>query len=424
LEAYTFGIELEYVPDSSDQDKELDVDAIRDALMDHSSVTDAYFEWLDNKREKLNRRWDGTLSRWDDSYGPVSLDDWSSHNAEPDSTNEEEHKLWEDEQSDVDWEYRRWERNDKLDNISEFVDELIDDGEWVNYIDDGNYFLDSNNDVDIQFGVDGSIDYIQNEMNQNVVEGTDTDADTWAVGPDGDNVEIRSKHLKQTEFDLVVSICNHVRYQTTSGGTSAHVHIGLPKDFDAFDLLTITTLTDENAVKTDAGPQREFKSWSKLRNSLHNIIVNQIIKTKSNQSSATNTFVLSNSDLQTLLTGIDRFHGTNVKAMLRGTIEFRYLSSTIVKTPSIFVKWIQYFLILPKIAKSRNKVVLKSENGADSQTITAVREHGKVRFTLNGSSSMTGLPAKDIKSGEVQPTSKFADLKSKKDKEKLSSLFI
>jgi hypothetical protein len=244
-------------------------------------------------------------------------------------------------------------------------------------------------------------------MHEKVNRETSTETE-WNVGYDGNNIEIRSKHLNQNEFNLVDSICKFVADQSTSGKMSAHVHVGLPSDFDAYDLLAMTTLVDEDAIKMVAGKDRSFSKFSKLRDSLHDAIFSSI-KLKSEFSY--NVTYMSNEQLKNLLKFLDRNHGTNVSSILfHNTVEFRYLSSNIASDSNTFIEWIKYFLLLPKIAKSRNTILIQGVY----EPLTVIRETGRVKFVLGRKSSTLNLPAGEIKN---IPFSKFQLAMQKKDQE-------
>jgi hypothetical protein len=420
LSAYTFGIELEYEPTTDDVDE----DKIRMELQNHPKIQVKYSDWLMDQRSSLNRRI-RSVDDWDDSYGPIDVDTFDSLESEPDKSDysdEEEYEKardnWTDKRREVKIEYTRFEYNGFYAVQDEYFQELIDDGEWENYVNRQNVV-----ERDEEGETLDAISYIKNEMGEKVQYG-DSTVDTWGVGPDGGNIEIRSKHLNQTEFNLVKEISYYVKRKKVGGGTSAHVHIGLPTDFDAFDLLAITTLVDERAIKQTVGPQRQLASWAKLRTDLNNSIVDALIKTPQNQSTNEKSFILTNEQLFKLLSRIGRYWGTNVAAMSKGgTIEFRYLSSEVTKNPDTFIKWIQYYLLLPKVAKSRNSVILKQSTGQDSQSVTAIRQSGGVKFVLNSGGATPNLPASALKAGQVPVVSpKFAQAKKEKELEKQRQL--
>lgn len=422
MDAYTFGIEFEYEPSSSE---EVDENKLRLELENNSEVYGNYSEWVEEQRRDVNRRMYNDVSRWDNSYGPIDTDTYDSLVSEPEprdfETDEEYDKAydqWKSSRDDVEYEYNHWLRRDFDDYRDDYISWIIRSGEWERYVDRSSVADKSS----IEDNVREAMSYIQNNMGENVQYG-DSGKDVWGVGPDGENIEIRSKHLKQSEFELVKQISDYVSEQNVSGGTSAHVHIGLPDDFDAFDLLAITTLVDERAIKNQVGPGRDLASWAQLRDKLHNSIVNKLIKTPENQSTKEKSFVLSNERLFVLLSDLGRYWGTNVAAMRsKRTIEFRYLGSQIASNVVAFIKWIQYYLLLPKVAKSRNSVILKQTIGIDSQSVTAIRQSGSVKFVLNiGRYSTPNLPAADLKKGTIGVVSpKIAQAK----KEKIAKISI
>lgn len=392
LDAYTFGIELEYKP-NSDDDGEYDWHEINHDMYDNQSVRDEYDEHVTDERKRLNRNWRGNLDNWDDTYGPIDPDAFTEYFPEPNSENyandeeyETEYNKWKDQLNNIDREYNRWKNYYYYDKLVDFIS-LLDP---FDYLEMDNY---ATHGFDIDSAIETVTDYISKNMQQAVVKDNNANKTRWAVGPDGDNIEIRSKHLNQNEFHLVTAICEYVEEHNTSGKTSAHIHIGLPKDFDEFDLLAMTTLVDEKAIKSTVGPERALNSFAKLRNSLHTAILNGINSRKGEKIDG--AYFISNKNIDLSLNYIDRNHGTNICAMWEhGTIEFRYLDSRITRRSPLFINWIKYFLLLPKIAKSRNRIVIK---GNDVNLI-AVRESGGIRFYTDKKAPTSNLPAADIKS--------------------------
>lgn len=188
--------------------------------------------------------------------------------------------------------------------------------------------------------------------------------------------------MRQTadDFKLISTVGNWVSDQSTSGTTGMHIHIGLPKDFDMFDLLAMTTLVDEKAVKQLVSIDRDFASYAKLRRSISNLIISRVreyVIRQSENKPMPKSFVLTNSQMKEVLSNFDRNHGTNIAAFgEHKTIEFRYLESGMAYN---VLKWIEYFLLLPRIAKSRNKVTLDSIYG---ETLIATRMPDKIKFTF------------------------------------------
>jgi hypothetical protein len=157
-----------------------------------------------------------------------------------------------------------------------------------------------------------------------------------------------------------------------------HVHIGVPSDFDMFDVLAMSTLVDEKAIKSAVAMDRDFNSFAKLRRSLSNAIYNRIHEYMRRQSeNVPKSFTLTNAQMKEVLSHFDRNHGTNIAAFNEHkTIEFRYLGSDMADQ---VLKWISYFLLLPRIAKSRNQVKLDT---IYNEQIVATRMPGKIKFDL------------------------------------------
>jgi hypothetical protein len=415
LDSYTFGIELEFKPFRSVQ--ELNEDKLTKLLLNNQNFINSYEEWRIEQSKDLNKRWRGDIEKWDDSYGPPAEDDWLDHNPEPEEKNfsneeefQESYSVWKDTLSDIRYNNKKY---DFYSHTDDYIHILIGNDGWQEYVNEVDVY-------DYEESMVGSIynaeKYISEKMNQFVTSDGDATETYWSVGEDGPNVEIRTKHLSQDEFNLVTQICHFVSYEETGGDTSAHVHIGLPKDFDAFDLLAITTLVDENSVKTDVGPERELSSYARLRTSLHAALIN-LIRKKSKVTK--NSVDISNETFLSWISEIDRNNGTNIRSMsANGTIEFRYLSSDIAGTSDVLIKWIKYFLILPKIAKTRNKIVLSGAIEGDvPNIITAVRLPGKIQFIFSGKPVTPNLPSDYIKTHTEIPTSqKVADYKKQKAK--------
>lgn len=401
LNSYKFGIELEFMPSYDDAD--VDERKIEMALLNDMSFIRFAEQRVDELRNDVNRRWRGDIDRWDDSYGPIDPDEWMSHNPEPDADDfetEDEYNesldKWKSTLSDLEYYFKKFDRNDYFDGI---IRDVIRSGEWTEYVS----YEDVVSGRDSTAEIKEAIEFISRRMGQQVVYGDGSSETNWAVGEDGSNIEIRSKHLNQSEFNLVNYICGYVSDKETSGGTSAHVHIGLPEDFDAFDVLAITTLVDEKSIENQVGPERELSTWAKFRHSLHFslirlILLNQKSKSDGGFDGFKKEFSISNSDLsKKIYPYINRYHGTNVASVSKlKTIEFRYLSSDICSHPNTLINWIKYFLLLPKVAKSRNKVVLKLSDfqlddltidglkikDKDFTTLTCIRESGKVKFVF------------------------------------------
>lgn len=419
LDSYTFGIELEFVPEKSSIDR----DTVIEMLVKNRSFQEWADEFIQDERENLNRRWRGDAADWDETYGPVDPDTWENSNPEPnegDFDNREEFLKhmdeWETKYREVKWNYKGFSFSDFYEDIAHDVFRSHD---WYQYIDPSELPI---SDLDINRGCEAAIRYISKVIGERVTDSDEAGPDTWSVSPDGGNVEIRTRHLTQNDYERVKQICQFVSTQETHGGTSAHVHIGLPKDFDAFDLLAMTTLVDESSIKDEVGPDRELSSYARLRSELHRTLISRIIKEpKDVDGKVPEEFVIKNEHLKKMLSYLNRYHGTNIASIDIGTVEFRYLSSDIAGNSNRLIGWIKYFIILPKIAKSKNKVILKgieTSPASEHKTIVCVREPGQVRFFVNKKTArVSDRPPSDIKkTAEKEPGSEPLDADPRIDK--------
>lgn len=392
LEDYTFGVEFEFEPVVEEL---LSRDDIKTKLAhlygstNDNGLSRDYDSWLDEKRENALTRWTkrtngepSSLDDYDEEYGPMTEDDYKDHIPEPERSSfdsdeeyEEKHTEWEEKQNEVDNDYRRWNSRNRYDYQDEFIDSIVRSGNYDNYLADSELKR-----IDTEGSIVNAIDFIA-DLGEDVRYGDKSDSTTWAVGEDGSNIEIRSRHMRQSsqDFSLIQQVGNWVSDQTTGVNTGMHIHIGLPKDFDAFDLLAITTLVDEKAVQTALPYNRNFASYAKLRRSISNLFISKIRDKMRDErrDMIPKYFTLTNSEVLEIVKGFDRNHGTNIAAFSEHkTIEFRYLSTDIAYKIN---QWVDYFLLLPRIAKSRNKVILES---IYDEQLVATRLPGKIKFTF------------------------------------------
>lgn len=411
LDAYTFGIEFEFKPDT---ERKLNIAKVELELRNNRDFERDYLEFIENEKYRLNRRWNGELGDWDDSYGPPSEDEWIDKNPKPDKRDfetdeeyDESYNKWEDGYREI---MRINKYYDIYDQMESYIDTVIENGEWEGYISDSDHLYDTDPNERTQ-EIYEAINFIKDVLKEQAAYSDVATENVWAVGIDGSNIEIRTRHLKQNEndFDLVREMCGFIKRKQTSGGTSAHIHIGLPKDFDAFDVLAMSTLVDEKAVKIAAGSDRELETWAKLRDSLHKYLITALLP--GGGKIDVKSFALSNDKLLSIVKNASKYHGTNINAFSNHkTIEFRYLSSNIASQSELLLKWIRYFLILPKIAKSRNKILLSSTiNNIIPMDLVAIREPGKVKFIVRNKDNLhiknPELPAADIKQLASKPLS-------------------
>jgi len=414
----TFGVEYEYVPDT--QGKEVEKDDILEALNGswrggrNRELEAEYLSWLEEKRNDAAIQWKrygrGDINKYDDYYGPMSVDTFNDVFSEPklsDYSNEEEYakelKEYKEKLSDVNYSYDYWERRDKYDNTDDFF-EFVANNNWED-------FVEVKVDVDPEASCTEAINFLNKSIS--IRRDDRYDPNMWTVGQDGPNTEIRSPILKKENMDQVDYVSAFIDHQITDSGTGLHIHIGVPKDFDAFDLLAMTTLVDEEQVESElkASKVRRDLGFAKLRNEVAKNLISVISRSKYGGMFIKTPFEISNNELLTLINMADRYVGTNIKSFAKyKTVEFRYFGA---HNTNVLPKWINYFLQLPPIAQKRNRIAFRSPS--TGQKLYAIRmPGGKTQFQLTEYSEKpqikpTGLPAADIKKmPEFQrPTDKY-----------------
>lgn len=370
----TFGIEIEFkVEDENNYNREFDegefkeeiITALERALRGIGySYTYSYQDRLNNN---LRDAW------WEFSQDKVpeyqDISDWEYENEEPEEPEEPDRDDYENDEDfgdDYDqyaaeleeyeydkeeWENKRDEMEAQIDAYDEdglkdeFAQQVIDNEEWDEYGLEPTYEGLSPSDekqeeyIEILRGLGWEADF-------------DGDGKTeWNVHEDGDGiVELTSSILTTKDTGKLIQLFDIIsRNEVTGGDTSCHVHIGMPADTDGFDLVAMSTLADEEHLKLDL-PDREFGSWAKFNSNLHSEIERRLKGGDYNRE-----------DFLEALKGLSRYHGTNIFAFFSyGTVEFRYLSSDVLDQPDMVLSWINYFLILPEIARRKKQIKLQT----------------------------------------------------------------
>ncbi len=270
----TFGVEYEDLPpaEAVSITKEKIIQALNNAFRYNSRLDVDYKEWLDEKRADAARTWlrygRGDVSRYDDSYGPMSEETFTDAISEPkieDFNTEDEYEValkeYNEKLSEVNYDYQYWERRNTGDYTDEFF-EYIADYNWEDYVE-----VDAGTES-VEAGIKSAILDLGNLIG--IMPSDRYNPSKWTIGQDANNIEIRSPILRKNEMDQVTIVSNYVDGQELSGGTGLHVHIGVPKDFDAFDLLAMTTLVDEDQVQSelDSSSITRDSGFAKFRESL------------------------------------------------------------------------------------------------------------------------------------------------------------
>jgi len=418
----TFGVEFEAevpvasIDEMDDMISNADADDIAHIIErygDPRRFKDDYLDWLTDTRAQDNRYG----RRWDDSHGPIDVDSWLDNNPEPDrrdyedeSDYDKDHATWAETKDGIEDEYLWWERHDQDGYVGEFVQYLIRtfNGGVYRYIEASDLFgllyPGTSNGTEQQSELITTVREWLVGQGEKVSDDEQGHKDEWGVGTDGDNIEIRTKHMRNEDVDTLVELMNWMRrnHFIVSGGTSAHVHVGLPADFDYFDLLVTVTLVDEDTVKTDAGPDREFRNWARLRDQ---IIPHIFLQVKRWSKDGGDTVTLSEKEMGDFLRqSFQKFQGTNISSFFhRKTVEFRYFSSKMIANPPLFIQWIKYFMLLPAVAKKRSRATFIHPDNAKMKLVAVRKQDGSVTLSIGGRVADVGEKPSDLKGGRPSP---------------------
>jgi hypothetical protein len=310
----TFGIEIEFVPTRKINEER------------------AKRSWEIYKRTILKTRFENSPeckyspTRWEDNnpYGMPNLTTW-----------QKEYAL---NQMEFDKEFAKW----------------VDGLNWRDYLNKETFMEPISMTEDIE-----RVGEIFENMGEEWVEGNATPTE-WGIGEDHALLEIRSKYLTVKDIPKLRRILEKLKDTVeTTGGTSAHVHVGLQQfeNFNMVDLLAIVTLIDENKMYQLAGPTRESR-WAQPKERVADYLLNQI--KQHDLLYDTKEEIIDNSTLKEIIKKIEsKYLGANITSFTKiGTIEFRYLSSLVLNQIDEFIETIQYFLMIPAIARKKDSVKL------------------------------------------------------------------
>jgi len=297
---------------------------------------------------------------------------------------QDEFEKWEEKKDEVQEEWDNWANSGESEAFSDFVQEIIYNRDWEQYI--------GEEPGDVQGKIDEYVEKL-NEIGIQTEEG-DAEGTTWGVGEDASGVvEIRTGILTTKDIPKLKQVLIMLSGEKLTNDTSAHVHIGMPENTDAFDLIAMTTLADEKQIKATV-PKRAFRDFAQLRPSISNELIYQI--GKSNKSNYTSEELLEKISM------MGRDFGTNLLAFKRhGTVEFRYLSSEVVANPEKLFQWIQYYLILPQIAQGRKQIVVTNNKG--QKMIMTRMPNGMVNVSMDGRPSQPSEPPSELRSQTLNP---------------------
>lgn len=385
----TFGVEIEFktelVIDTESLKNDI-VEMVKEALQERNrldrysnyrpesvglkALVDKFTEW---EPEYYDEHFDGRY--------PEDPDDWEYENEQPeepdreDYDNEEEYKSdwdlwkeefdeWEEEKAIVTKVWNKYEENDGYDGIIEaFAKKIVEDEDYHDY---GIYPEEyGSGGYDPEDKIQEYIDFLEDDLGVNTtsdLEGFENDFSSWYVHEDGTGiVEISSPILTSKDIPTLKALFNRMQYEETDGGTSCHVHIGMPENTDGFDLVAMTTLADEDSIRRDAG-DRDYSSFAKFNEDIHRTLYSSL-----------EDGVYEKEDFLAKVKSAcgDRNKGTNISAFFdQGTVEFRYLSSEVIDTPDLVFQWVNYFLTLPHIAQGRKQLRIHVEYWATELVLT------------------------------------------------------
>ena len=325
----TFGIEIEFVPTKE---------------VDEAKAERAWNEYLKNNDETLRDNFEESKKR-----KVESPEEWLDSHPKP---NKEDFEDYQDYLDTLD----TW-RQDKIDNFNDFQYafwEWRNDLNWEDHLDKEDFLYKTNVKADIELA-----GKILEDLGEEWVEDNSTPTE-WGVGEDYENIEIRSKYLTVQDIPKLEKILYKLKKSVkTTGGTSAHVHVGLQQfeDFNMVDLLATVKLIDENKMYQLAGPRRESK-WALSKQKVADFLFDKIKEKK--LLNDTKEEIISNETLKEIIKSIEtKYLGTNIKSFTKiGTVEFRYLSSLVLNQIDEFIETIQYFLMIPYIARRQDSVKL------------------------------------------------------------------
>lgn len=238
---------------------------------------------------------------------------------------------------------------DKKYNWSDFLGHNIGyysrNGKHKTYIEEIKRLIES-------FGLETS-DYIGSTGTQGANSYSD-----WQVGPDGRNIEIASPILKTKDLRTVKPLLDVLAknyLENATGGTSAHVHIGIPKNFDALSSLAVLSFMDEDKAYLESA--KRDKKWSVQKKEFIGRLYNELKRREKVVEFRSQSMFMTNDELMDAILKVrDKFDGVSLWNKNFKTIEFRYLSSEILSNVNNFLQWINYYLLLIDVAKNKSRV--------------------------------------------------------------------
>lgn len=273
----TFGFDIEFAYES---EPDIDQNWIK-YMQQKQPWIDKFHDWISLEKEIEE---------------PESLDDWEHDNPMPEKVGERarpDPSQYEEGEADPlyrkaldDWEdhretyeayidvYDEWEsERERIENAMDYWNDNLKNW-WTEFALDtidqaSNYISVENTEMKLeQYGE--ILDSLGESWKlEDEHENYTKDWNLSVDGSKGNPPEIASRILTYKDMGMVKELLAELGNEQTSNGTSAHIHIGLPKDFDAFAVLTLFQLVDEKYIK-ERLPTRMFSSFAKFANNTIN----------------------------------------------------------------------------------------------------------------------------------------------------------
>lgn len=289
---------------------------------------------------------------------------------------------WEEKKEEIEYE---WKNFDYDEEFSKWLDKYQD-----NFIVSG----------DIKDEIKEVRDWFHSIGETTAKNKSKINTEAWNIFEDESGViEIASPILQKNDFPLLKKVLDYLKGKRFSTDTGCHVHIGMPPLTDAFDLLSMIYLVDEKTILNLA--QRSDDSIIHYADKKSKFFLNFYDQAEENK------IYTSEEMLNFIRINFDKYFGVNVLSYFRyGTVEFRYLSSQVVNSDQIF-KLIEYFMLLPNVAKSRNQFRFSLKNLGN--IVFTRRMGGKIQVDLsNRNPKQEQMPVSQIRSKQQD-----VDLKTK-----------
>jgi len=410
LKPGTFGFDIEFNYMKYPSDEEL-----LKILSRKYDIEEKYIDWLVNNH---NYGRYASIEDWEEDYPQPEFEllkpietDYSSIEEYDEAVGE-----WEYAKEEFDTEYSDWlsSKEDAIESIKEdkrtYTREVFefyeDDAEFRDYV---NSNSESTTDaiLDRISRILGKLGECTTDARQD--EESDYE-NCWHLSIDstlGNPPEISSRILTTKDIPLVRRALGIMSNFNTSANTSAHVHVGIPDDFDGFSLLVAADLMDRHYYEKMM-PNRKFAEYSKFSDELirqlyvmyfknpEHLMDRAIYYHKNDENGYIGKkehFGENGKEIGTLENGVivipednfnellkslsNKFHGVNYVNMFKEenkTLEFRFLSSEILsgnKGITDFINFINYYCIVPKIAMRANRL--------KTSYATFIRQNGNIK---------------------------------------------